>query len=237
MLEWQPNINFSAKTVRIFGANDKIFDGICDTLSADTVTFYKTRVTNLSSLTKISGLKRLWIEWNNKLIDLSPLASLTQLDALVLIDIPKANDLSPLAKLKNLRLLEFSGAASLSKQNTAATLSPLGALKQLEELHLRNVKIIDDGLRPLAKCSNLKRLYVANTFATEDYAYLAANLPKVTCQHFAATVPLTSGVFGDGLDTMVVGKRKPLLSSKHNADRIAKYEKRFAELKAQFLKA
>jgi len=233
--EWKSNAKFSAKRAYIIGVNDKSFDRVCCALSTDVVSFYEMRVTDISSLAKISGLRRLSINWNSKLADLSPLTFLSQLDALALIDTSKASDLSPVAALKKLRAFEFSGSPTLSSKNTAESLRPLGELKALEELRLKNLKVVNGGLQPLAACSSLKRLSVANTFPTEDYAFLAAKLPKVSCRHFAATVPVDGNAIGEGIDTMVVGKRKPFLSSSKDADRIHKYETQFEKLKAKYL--
>jgi len=140
--------------------------------------------------------------------------------------------MSPLSALQELRAFEFSGAPSLSNINTARSLEPLAALNRLEELRLTNLKVEEDGLRPVAKCRGLKRLSVANTFDTEDYAYLAARMPNTVCRHFNATVRVQGDAIKRGSDTMVVGRRKPFLNSREDAGRIAMYEAAFAKLKA-----
>ncbi|KAB0564623.1 leucine-rich repeat domain-containing protein [Brucella pituitosa] len=231
--EWRKDRFFSGSFAYIVGANENNFEELCGALSARVVVFYEMRVSALSSLQEISGLEHLAINWNNKVTDLSPLSYLSCLKTLSLIDTPKATDISPLSTLQELCAFEFSGAPTLSNKNTAKSLEPLVALTRLEELRLTNLKVEEDGLRPIAKCRGLKRLSVANTFDTEDYAFLAAKMPNTVCRHFNATVQVQGDAIKRGIDTMVVGRRKPFLSSREDAGRIAVYEAAFAKLKAK----
>lgn len=231
--EWREDRVFSGSVAYIVGANEKKFEELCRALSARVVIFYEMRVSSLYSLREISGLEHLAINWNNKVADLSPLSHLGCLKTLSLVDTPQATDISPLATLQELRAFEFSGSPTLSNKNTAKSLEPLAALPRLEELRLTNLKVEDDGLRPIAKCRGLKRLSVANTFDTEDYAFLAARMPNTACRHFNATVQIQGDAIKRGIDTMVVGRRKPFLNSREDAVRIEMYEAAFAKLKAK----
>lgn len=105
------------------------------------------------------------------------------------------------------------------------------ALPHLKDMQLTGLKIENDGLRPVARCQALRTLSVSNTFDTEDYAFLAAKMPNTTCRHFSATVRVQGGSIRAGIDTMVVGRRKPFLNSREDAERIKKYEAAFAKLK------
>jgi hypothetical protein len=73
---------------------------------------------------------------------------------------------------------------------------------------------------------------VSNQFPTEDYAYLAVELPNVICEMFQPYIKLNQKI--NDLDIMVTGKRKPFLNSKADTDRILKYEKAFEKLKKKF---
>jgi len=231
---WKPDVAYKAEEAFIVGTNDKNFSNVCRSLTAKTIYFYEMRVTDVSALTEISKARKIAINWNSKLSDLMPLSGLINLEALALINTPKANDLSFLSSLKNLRAFEFSGSPTLSSKNNAITLDPIEELTQLEELRLEGLTVRTGGLRPLAKCPDIKRLVVSNTFATDDFAYLAAMLPNTECRYFRASVPVIGDALGEGIDTMVVGKRKPFLNSKADAKRLKRYHDKFAQLKAKF---
>jgi hypothetical protein len=75
---------------------------------------------------------------------------------------------------------------------------------------------------------------ISNTFDTEDYAYHAAKLPNMFCKHFQAAIPVDGGAIGEGVDTMIVGKRKPLLNSQKDVQLLEQFRYEFAALKIQF---
>lgn len=231
---WKPRVTYKAEEAFVVGTNDKNFGHVCVSLTAKTAYFYEMRVADLSPIKEITGIRKLALNWNNKLSDLEPLRVLTELEALALVNTPNANDLSPVAALKGLRAFEFSGSPTLSSKNKAHTLGAIGTLEQLEELRLQNLTVKRDGLRPLARCKSIKRLVISNTFSTEDFAYLAAKLPNTECHYFSASVPIDGRAIGDGIDTMVVGSRKPFLNSKTDERRLNNYRKKFAELKVRF---
>lgn len=229
--EWQQGKTHSGHAAYIVGANEKTFDALCMELSVKIAVFYEMRVPDLSGLQNISGLEHLAIIWNSKMTDLEPLSHLNNLKTLALVDTPKAHDLQPISRLQELRGFAFSGSPTLSSKNIAKSLEPLAALPHLKEMQLTGLKIENDGLRPVARCQVLKTLSVSNTFDTEDYAFLAAKMPNTTCSHFSATVRVQGSAIGAGIDTMVVGRRKPFLNSQEDAERIRRYEAAFAKLK------
>lgn len=214
----------------VVGINEKTIERLCDMVRAPTLNFYEMRVADLSPLTKFVDLQHLSIRWNTKVTDLSPLAELTQLRTLVLEDVPKVDDLTPLASLRELIGLDFSGG--IWNKNRALTLDPIAALPKLLDLHLTNLAVSNDGLRPLAGCKQLRRLRLSNQFPTEDYAYLSVHLPDVECEMFAPYVPLECPI-GDN-DVMVVGKRRPFLNSKRDIDKMARYAERFQKHQEEF---
>ena len=231
--DWQQGNMLSGHSAYIVGANEKTFDALCMALSVKTAVFYEMRVADLSGLQKIAGLEHLAVIWNSKVTDLSPLSRLNHLKTLALVDTPKVHDLQHISHLQDLRAFEFSGSPALSSKNTAKSLEPLATLPRLNEMQLTGLKVETGGLRPVSRCQALNTLSVSNTFDTEDYAFLAANMPKTACRHFSATVPVQGDSIGSGIDTMVVGRRKPFLNSKKDAERIRKYEAAFAKLKAK----
>ena len=219
-----------AEVAYVVGVNDKSFPNLCRFLRARALHFYEMRVSDIAPLSEVGGLTQLAIRWNTKLVDLSPLSRLQDLQVLVLEDTPKTFDLSPLASCRALTALEYSGG--IWNRNTAASLTPIAQLPMLEELILTNLKVREGGLKPLGKCKRLKSLSVSNQFPTEDYAYLSAALPHVQCDLFASHVKLSEAI--DGKDVMVVGNRKPFLSSTDDVTRIEGYQKAFEELRSEF---
>lgn len=232
--KFDPGQKYTGTEALVIGTNQASFEALCGTLSAATVTFYEMRVADIEALERLERTTQLALHWNTKLTDLRPLAALQQLEALALVDTPKATDLGPIGQMTQLRALEFSGSFSCARKGKVMTLAPLAALHRLKELCLTNLSVTEGGLRPLAACTALKRLVLSNGFETADYAFLAARLPDATCTHFAATVPVDALYSGEGIDTMVTGRRKPFLSTQRDRDRIKAFEARFDALKQRF---
>jgi len=191
--------------------------------------FYELRAADLSSLSAMHRLRHLKIHWNTKLTSLDALGGLKQLETLVLLDTPKASDLEPLRQLSELSAFLFGGG--IWHANEALSLAPLASLPKLAEVALENLRIHSNGLRPLAGCAALETLTLSNQFETEEYAWLSVALPHVQCSQLAPWVPINPIA---GKDTMIIGKRKPMLDSRADGARIAKYEEAFRKLQARF---
>ena len=228
--EWPEGVR--GRAAYVVGCRQEHFDALVPRLDVERLQFYDMRVLDLGAIRAVPSLRHLALRWNTKLVDLQPLAGLT-LVTLVLDDTPRAKDLTPLAALTELEELEFGGG--VWTRNTAATLAPLAALPRLRELSLWNLKVEEGGLRPLAGCRALRRLELSNQFETEDYAYLAARLPEVEAGRLAPYTRLATPITDK--DVMITGKRKPLLSSTKDAERIARYELAFWEMQRGFLES
>ncbi|MCJ1908965.1 hypothetical protein [Planococcus ruber] len=98
-------------------------------------------------------------------------------------------------------------------------------------LGLSNIKVANESLQPLAELKGLKELAISNQFSTEEFAKLSVALPNTTCDKFS---PFVRVVLPDGLDLMVVGKRKPFLNSTNDSAKMKKYEERFRALQEAF---
>jgi hypothetical protein len=219
-----------ADRAKVVGLRRADLDRLAALLQTKALALYDMQVEDLSPLRHIQGLEWLSLTWNTKVTSLAPLAALRGLRRLSISDTPKVRDLEPLGALTDLAALNYSGG--IWNRATAETLEPLAGLESLEELVLTNIKVVEDGLRPLARCRNLRALELSNQFETAEYAYLSVALPGTACQHFAPYVPL--GVGGMKADVMVVGRRKPFLDSKRDADRLARYVAEFEHLQAGF---
>jgi hypothetical protein len=209
--------------------NDKFLASLVDRLDVEYLNFYECRAGDLSPLQRVPRLRHLRMHWNTKLTDLAAIGLLTRLRTLILVDTPKVRDLGPLTALRELTALEYSGG--IWNRQTAMSLTPLASLPRLEELTLTNIKVMRDGLRPLAACHALRVLELSNQFETEEYAFLSVRLPDVECAEFAPWVRVADA---EGPDTMIIGRRKPMLHSHADADRIARYEAEFRRLQDHF---
>jgi hypothetical protein len=222
--------HLAGRAAYVVGIRQKHFEALCARLDVQAIQFYEMRVDDLGALARIDSLRHLAIRWNTKLVDIAPLRPLT-LTTLILEDTPHVRDLAPLSALAGLRHVEFCGG--VWNRNTAASLAPLATLPRLEDLALTNLKVESHGLRPLARCRALQHLRVSNQFPTEEYAYLSAKLPHTECHLFAPYLKLQHPI--DDKDVMVVGRRKPLLNSRKDAERLARYELAFWNLQRDFL--
>jgi hypothetical protein len=214
----------------VVGISEHDFAGLCDRLDVEVLHFYEMRAAGIRPITRLARLRGLAIVWNTKLSDIGPLAELRELRALRLSHTPRVKDLSALAALSELTFLEITGGVWSTSR--LATLDPVGALGRLRELVLMNTAVETGGLRPLAKCRELRRLDLSNQFRTEDYAFLSVMLPKTECDMFAPYVRLAEPL--EGKDVMVVGKKKPFLNSASDAPRLAAYVAEFEALRETF---
>ena len=212
--------------VYVVGSNGKNIELICSRINPVLIHFYEMRVEDLSVIRGFTRLTHLAIRWNTKVKDLSPISSLSNLNTLIIEDTPKVSSIAPLAELKRLKYLDYSGG--IWNKNSTETLEPISELQQLEYLALNNIKVGDGSLKPIAKCSSIKKLDICNRFKTEEFAYLAANMDEVECDMFQAYVKLGRDI-GEH-DVMVVGSRKPFLNSVKDAEKLKKYETNFSKL-------
>ena len=218
-----------ARDAYVVGVNQAMFEIVTRFLRPVRVVFYEMRVDDLSSLSRLGDLEALGISWNTKLTSLESIGDLASLTTLSIDDTPKVRDLGPIARLSGLRALGYSGG--IWNKNTADSLEPITTLEALEELRLTNLKVVDGGLRSLARCAALRRLSVSNQFPTADYAYLSVALPDTECDMFAPYVS-AGPAFGDS-GVMVVGSGKPFLDAAKDAPRLARYAEAFRDLQQQ----
>jgi len=222
-----PDRRISGGIAYFVGVNQRDFERAMNLVSARAVQFYDMRVPDTSALETHDEIVELAIQWNTKISHISSICRMSNLKALVLVDTPKIIDLSPLASCESLEVLEFSGG--VWNKNHAESLEPIGMLPSLRSLRLLNIAVNSGGIRPLSEARRLSELELSNQFPTDDYAFLSARLPHVNCDHLQPYVRLNSDI--DGNDTMVVGRRKPLLNMKRDSARLENYVKEFEKLR------
>ena len=97
---------------------------------------------------------------------------------------------------------------------------------------LSNIKLKDESLEPIASLRNLEELHLSNQFPTEEFAKLSVKIPQTKCDYFQSFVHLENPI--DGKDIMVIGKRKPILNSIKDSEKLRKYEKQFQTLQMKY---
>ncbi len=208
--------------------NQKSLEEICTRSRAASLRFKGMTAHDLAPIGHLNSLEALDITWAHKFTDVSPLRNLRRLKSLTISDNKRWHDLS---QLEGITVSELDLSGGMWNTNRYETLEPIATMPNLELLALNNVKTDQGGLRPLAECKKLKRLQVTYGFSTEDYAFLSVKLPNTMCDAFAPFVKREA--FG-GKDCLVVGYRKPFLSSKKDAKRLERYVGEFVKLQEKF---
>ncbi|MGN0443033.1 MAG: hypothetical protein ACI4F5_00265 [Acutalibacteraceae bacterium] len=86
-------------------ANQKVFDAICNQKNLKSLRIKCFKGKDISNITKLTKLKKLFIESGSGIEDISPLAEMMQLEVLILGETKKIYDYSCLSKLRNLKVL------------------------------------------------------------------------------------------------------------------------------------
>ena len=225
--------------ITLSGLTQETFEYFVGTYGARfrAIQFWKCpKVENLSLLATLPDLQYLGFYWNQhatKLWDLSKSRSLLGLN---FKDFTRMPDISPVADAPALEELDFGDAVMPSYQ--LRTLEPVGLCKKLTRLTF-TLKSLDDGrIEPLGNLQTLRRLFFpSNFFTTEQVAWLKARLPEgVESEVLNASFRLNSPIPDKGKikDTMVVGKRKPVLDSQQDSTKLARYEAQFQDRVAWF---
>ena len=206
--------------------------GSCVSLESLYIENIKTE--NLSSLKGLPGLKILGLDTCSRASSLIDIGKLHSLQGLAITNFKNVHDLGPLSGLGGLRALAVSG--SMWKRMRVATLKPLGALMNLELLHLTNIKAEDDVLRSLEALTNLRKLDIANFYPMSEFARLSQKLRSTECTWFEPYVEL-SGVTackkcGGATMIMLTGKGKPLVCTRCDGNRLEKHIRAWCDARA-----
>ncbi|MEO0423008.1 MAG: hypothetical protein AAF184_11765 [Pseudomonadota bacterium] len=224
--------------IRISGLRQDTFEYLISRygVALKQIEFFKCpRVPDLSPLEDLDNVERISYYLNRQAKCLWDVSKNSTLRSLEFTNFTSVTDLSPLAGALSLERLCFGNAATGSA--FVSSLEPLGGLKGLTHLEM-NPKQIEDGRAcPLTQIPRLESLEFNNShFSTEKVAWLRARLPeRVQSDRLAPYVERPGGLLGDGqYDVMVVGKRKPFLTSSKDAARISRYADRFWALVERF---
>lgn len=164
------------------------------------------------------------------------MTSNTSLTGLCIEDFTKLTSVKGVEKAPALKEL-IIGNAVWSKM-VVDSFMPLANTK-IEKLSFTGRAILDNDLSFLENMPNLKEFdFDTNMFMTEQVAWIVANYPMLDGYALKAKIdvmPFDSNEhLVDDLQTIIVGKRKPVLEVKGNEEKIQKYVNNFEKLKEKY---
>ena len=194
------------------------------------------RVADLTPLEDLPELRLLSVYWNQRATRLWDLRRTPALTGLNLDDFTRLHDLGDLSRGQSLRELGFGDM--IWSTSVYESLEPVGDLAGLQTLAFSAKRIEDGRVQPLGGLTGLRGLsFPTNLFTTEQVAWLRARLPAtVQGRSLAATVPVERPLeyHGKVRDVLLVGKRKPFLSSQDDERRIRRHVEEFERLVERF---
>jgi hypothetical protein len=188
----------------------------------------RNRLPDFDAFTTLTRLEVLSIEGGTRISSLNTFTRFDGVHGLGLIHFPQVRSLAPLSDFRSLLALAVAGG--MWTRMNVASLAPLGSLRQLQFLHLTNLKADDGSLEPLADLTALESLDLPNFYSLEEFARLSARLKGTRCTWFAPHVAMRSSSCRKcGQTTMLIltGKGMPMLCSSCDAVRVHKHEQRF----------
>lgn len=195
--------------------------------------FKSPKISDFSPLESLEHLRSVEMFWNQKADHLWNLNKNKSLEKIVLSDIKRMRNLNAFTNNQTLKYIEFD----MGMTGTLAidSLKPLASCRSLEYLSFRLNKLIDQDIQPLAAIASLKELdFNVNLFQTEQVAWLAAHCSsQVQCQLFAGIIKWKVTYHGGPEfppDTLIVGKRKPMLNAIKDKAKIEKYLAEFRQM-------
>jgi hypothetical protein len=215
----------------LIGANDKELRKILPLVKLKYLNLYQVLAKDLTILEALDQTETIILNWNTKATTLWDISKNTNLKTLEITDFSKLEEIDQLSLATQIESLALGGG--YGKSMKIKTINPLKYLTNLKCLSLTNLKIEDDTLQPLGQLKNLFKLIISNQFEIKEYAWLATRLINTECKMFQATN--TCNIVGADSktvwDTMVTGRRKPVLLSNKDQVKIDKIIKDFEKLK------
>lgn len=211
--------------------NQREFDKLINLINPESLYIYGMRVEDLSGLENLTNLKILGLESNTRAQELWDLKANPLLESLLIKGFSKLTNIQYLKYGSNLKILNLEG--NDSNQLKIENLQPLKSLKNLDYLAFSNIRVLDESLEPISALKGLEIFKTSNQFPTEEFAMLYVLLPNTHCNKFEPYFKLTYPIYE--LNTMVVGKRKPLLNYQRDKEKLDKYERNFRKMQEKYL--
>ena len=233
-----------ATALRVSGLDQKTFELLVSRYGAqfDAIYFWKNgRIADLTPLEALPQLRLVGFYVNQRTTRLWDLRHTPHLIGLRFENFTRLHALDDLATGVALQELDFGDA--LWNTPVFDSLSPLAGLGSLRRLSFNARRIIDGRIEPLASLPQLEWLsFPPNLFSTTQVAWLKAHLPDSVQSHVLGPTfrlgpisNLTNGTITElDKNVLVVGRRKPALSSRRDEKRIRRYVEEFENLVRTF---
>jgi hypothetical protein len=233
-----------ATALRVSGLDQKTFELLVTRYGSqfDAIYFWKSaRIADLTPLEALPQLRLVAFYHNQRATRLWDLRRTTGLVGLRFENFTRLHGLDDLEAGGTLQDLDFGDA--LWNTSVFESLSPLAALVSLRRLSFNARRINDCRIQPLASLPQLESLaFPPNLFTTSQVAWLRARLPESLQSHVLGPLfrlgPIRN--LSDNTVTeldknvLVVGRRKPALSSRRDSARIQRYVADFERLVQRF---
>lgn len=214
----------SLKALWCFDVNEKKLDSICDCTSLESLYIENIKTENFGCLKKLTNLRILGLESCARAASLELFGELQSVSGLAITHFKNVHNLGPLAELRSLRALAVAGSVWTKMQ--VDSFGPLEGLRNLELLHLTNIKAEDESLRPLGGLHNLKYLDIANFYPMSEFAWLSQQLKTTECTWFQPYIEMKHvecKKCKKATMVMLTGIRKPTLCSQCNKGALEKH--------------
>lgn len=233
-----------AIALRVSGLDQKTFELLVARYGSqfDAVYFWKnSRIADLTPLETLPQLRLVGFYVNQRTTRLWDLRRTERLVGLRFENFTRLHALDDLATGGTLQELDFGDA--LWNASVFDSLSPLAALTSLRRLTFNARRITDGRIQPLASLPQLEWLaFPPNLFTTSQVAWLRARLPESVQSRVLGPIyrlgPITNlsdnTVTEMDKNVLVVGRRKPALSSRRDGLRIQRYVEDFDRLVQRF---
>lgn len=158
--------------------DQRFFDAVTRVQGLEALDATQTSVTSIDSLKNCEKLKALEFGSRSSVSSLAILGDMAHLTSLRLFNMRASHDLEFARKLAGLEEFGFFWQVGDST-HTVESLEPLSGLEQLQLFWMSGVKVLRDGLLPLARLQHLANLHVSFTFPASEFATLRACIPTL----------------------------------------------------------
>jgi hypothetical protein len=219
------------KALWCFNINENRLRSICGCTSLESLYIENIKTENLCCLRELTNLRLLGLESCSRATSLEVVSKLRSLSGLAITHFKNVHDLGPLAELSSLRTLAVAG--SMWTRMRVNSFKPLEGLRNLELLHLTNIKAEDESLRPFGGLRNLKHLDLANFYPMSEFAWLSQRLRRTECTWFQPYIEMKHiecNKCKKETKVLLTGKRKPTLCSQCDKKALEKHVRDWNEL-------
>ena len=164
------------------GLKEQDIERISDLIKVVSLKLYEIKSTTIQSISRITILRDLEINWSTKINTLEYLCLFDSVENLIITDFSNIVNFNGIQNIKGLKYLEINGG------NTGVmkyeTFKHIGLSESLEELTLTNVMSSEETLDFIINMRSLRILNISPVWPTREYAILSRNRPDIKCDMF-----------------------------------------------------